>query len=173
MYRSVSLDMVLFRCHSGAMPSLNLRLSDELHAVLVAAAGLSGRSLQREIVMRLDGRVSGGLSAGAEAVEGGQRAMPAPRVTAPEGVAPAESPSGKRSYEPVFRSGRKGGLGSGEVTRAAKNAHSAPSDGLDNGEPGTREAAAASPVPSASSPVSGAEQGKARSFKPDFKGGKK
>jgi hypothetical protein len=39
------------------MPSLTLRLSDELHAVLVAAARASGRSLQREIIVRLDGRV--------------------------------------------------------------------------------------------------------------------
>jgi hypothetical protein len=45
------------------MPSLNLRLSDELHASLVLAASRNGRSLQREIVMRLDGRVSGALEA--------------------------------------------------------------------------------------------------------------
>ena len=38
------------------MPNLTLRLSDELHAELVAAAGRSGRSLQREIIVRLDGR---------------------------------------------------------------------------------------------------------------------
>lgn len=39
------------------MPSLTLRLSDELHAELVRAASASGRSLQREIIVRLDGRV--------------------------------------------------------------------------------------------------------------------
>lgn len=39
------------------MKHVNVRLADDLHAVLVAAAAASGRSLQREIVMRLDGRV--------------------------------------------------------------------------------------------------------------------
>ena len=54
------------------MPSLNVRLSVEQHAVLAAEAAREGRSLQRQIVFRLFGAgAAGGLVAGEEnAVEG-------------------------------------------------------------------------------------------------------
>ena len=38
------------------MPSVNLRLSDEQHAELVAAGKRSNRSLQREMIYRMFGR---------------------------------------------------------------------------------------------------------------------
>jgi hypothetical protein len=42
------------------MPSVNLRLSDEQHAELVAAGQRENRSLQREIIYRLFGRFNQG-----------------------------------------------------------------------------------------------------------------
>jgi hypothetical protein len=46
VHTSVFLDLVV-----------NVRLSDELHGVLVRAAAAAGRSLHSEILVRLDGRV--------------------------------------------------------------------------------------------------------------------
>lgn len=97
------------------MPSLNVRLSEDLHSALVAAAAASGRSLQREVVMRLEGRVSGWLGAGedvavaaAPVAEGDAgSALPVSRRERP---APAPSPrvSGdRRGFRPDFKGGSK------------------------------------------------------------------
>ena len=89
------------------MPSLNLRLTDEEHALLVAAAGLSRRSLQQEILARVFAgplpertAVSGEVlpEVPVDAYPLGARELPA--VERSVG-------SGKRPFRPDFKGGSK------------------------------------------------------------------
>ena len=101
------------------MKKLNLRLSDELHAELVASAKAEHRSLQAEIVMRLEthrallgtASTEAGLSAGAdESADQSGRESGAGSLNGgdsgevhPTGVAPAPAESSARVVRPDFK----------------------------------------------------------------------
>jgi hypothetical protein len=88
------------------MPSLNLRLSDELHGALVGRAARARRSLNSEIVVRLE------ASLGARGPEAAGAADPLPVESAVAGVSQADA------VAPVV-----------QATAARKSASRAPSDG--------------------------------------------
>lgn len=83
------------------MPSVNVRLSDQLHADLVARAQASGRSLQQQIIVTLDGREPvRGLGAGGVA----RAAVASPSDAAAASLAPSPV---RRNVTPDFKKGAK------------------------------------------------------------------